>query len=105
MTREMLEGDTFSKDHSVQVRSISCSCFEALQDLQNAIDKFKAMPKYSQTSWNRIGFEFSNFAEIEKRLQSTISMVTDLNQTLSRCNIHVSLCLVILFADKFSVAQ
>ncbi|CZR59520.1 uncharacterized protein PAC_09412 [Phialocephala subalpina] len=83
MTHEMVEGDTFSKDYRSQIREISGSCFEALQDLQCAIDDFKALPSHSQNSWSRMGFESRKFANIEERLKSTTSMVTELNQALS----------------------
>ncbi|KAF4626981.1 hypothetical protein G7Y89_g11176 [Cudoniella acicularis] len=83
MTHEMVEGDTFSKDYSSQIREISGSCFEALQDLQCAIHDFKALPSHSQNSWSRMGFESRQFPNIEERLKSTTSMVTELNRALS----------------------
>jgi hypothetical protein len=86
MTVEMVKGDTFSKDYSGQVLSICSRCLEALQDLQHVIEEFKALPNNSRVAWSRMKFESSDFAEIEQRLQTASSMVTDLNLTLSKYN-------------------
>jgi len=68
LTCEMLEGDTFSRDHSNRIQTITLSCFETLSprtsssrpaptispplllgsSRQSATDKFEALLKHSQ---------------------------------------------------------
>ena len=48
LTCEMLEEDTFSRDHSNRIQTITLGCFETLQYRQSATDKYEALPKHSQ---------------------------------------------------------
>lgn len=88
-TREMLESDTFSMDYRSKIHELAKCCYEALQDLLYVIDDYKAIPSKNRRSWDRMGFESNKLPGVRERLQSNISLVNELNTTLSRCVIQI----------------